>query len=30
MTHLQLGSPVRFGIARERLHYFQPDGARVY
>lgn len=29
MTRLQLRDEVRFNIARERLHFFGPDGARV-
>ena len=29
MTDLRIGSPVRFAIARERLHFFGPDGIRV-
>jgi multiple sugar transport system ATP-binding protein len=29
MTDVQVGDQVRFNIVRERLHYFQPDGARI-
>jgi len=29
MSRLQIGNEVRFGIARERLHYFGVDGVRV-
>lgn len=29
LSHFQIGSDVRFGIARDRLHYFAQDGARV-
>lgn len=29
MTHLRIGSEIRFNIVRERLHYFRPDGKRV-
>jgi multiple sugar transport system ATP-binding protein len=29
MTHYQLGSEVRFDIARARLHYFREDGTRI-
>jgi multiple sugar transport system ATP-binding protein len=29
ITQLRRGNEVRFNIARERLHYFRPDGVRV-
>jgi multiple sugar transport system ATP-binding protein len=29
MTHFRLGDEIRFGIVRERVHYFHPDGTRV-
>lgn len=29
MAQHQIGADVRFGIARDRLHYFGPDGMRV-
>ncbi len=29
ITSLRVGEDVRFSIARERLHYFAPDGTRI-
>jgi multiple sugar transport system ATP-binding protein len=29
MTDLRIGEEVRFSIARDRLHYFRPDGTRI-
>ena len=29
MTRLRIGSEVRFDLARERVHFFKPDGQRV-
>jgi multiple sugar transport system ATP-binding protein len=29
MTDVQVGDQIRFNIIRERLHYFEPGGARI-
>jgi ABC-type sugar transport system ATPase subunit len=29
ITDLKIGDAVHFTIVRERLHYFDPDGARI-
>ena len=29
ITALKVGDAIKFGITRERLHYFNPDGIRV-